>query len=449
MNKKFILRLLLLVTVSLFFFNSCRTDETTQEEKRTEREKIEAFSRFENSLDSPKNRQKNSEYISYHEPFKEIIQTFLNSNPVFTQKFQNEVGEIYFNLRSITYGETTKGIAYPIIKDGSVNAVLVGLVNPKRDWVNFIVLKNNSPEVQSIISNFQNVYNSPSIASRGREPEQTEDILPVIINVYGDITGPVNHYYQPYVDYGSNGGGMSGGSETYGGSGGGSQTQNPQDPKNPCERIKEQKNKPEFNQKINDLKGKTGQQKETGYTQKADGSYSYQENASTNSSSNSLSLPNSNLTQNKDIMGYMHTHVDDVTFTNNEGVEETRKGIKMFSPADVGYFMDMLSNAQTAGRPLMDVYAVMVTSNGSYEIRFTGNQYQIKTFTQQQIEGFKEGYKNVMLKSNNQAAAFLNFLSEKMNIKATNLYRLNSDGGTEEIKLNGNKVTTTTSDCPN
>lgn len=116
MNKKFILRLLLLVTVSLFFFNSCRTDEATQEEKRTEREKIEAFSRFEKSLDSQKNKQKNSEYVSYHEPFKEIIQTFMNNNPAFTQKFQNEVGDIYFNLRSITYGETTKGIAYPIMK---------------------------------------------------------------------------------------------------------------------------------------------------------------------------------------------------------------------------------------------------------------------------------------------------------------------------------------------
>ena len=224
MNKKFILWLLLLATV-LFFFNSCRTDEVTQEEKRTEREKIEAFSRFENKLISQKNLQKGGpEYISYHEPFKEIIQTFMSNNPSYSKRFNDDVGDIYFNLRSITYGETTKGLAYPIIKDGAVNAVLVGLVSPERDWVNFIVLKNNSPEVQSMISNFQNVYNSPSIASRGGQPEQTEEILPVIINVYGDITGPVNYYYQPYVDYGSNGGGMSGGSETYGG--GGSPTQN-------------------------------------------------------------------------------------------------------------------------------------------------------------------------------------------------------------------------------
>lgn len=234
MNKKFILRSLLFLTVTLFFFNSCRTDEATQEEKRTEREKIEAFRRFENKLTSQKILQKGgSEYVSYHEPFKDIIQTFMSNNPSYSKRFNDEVGEIRFNLRSITYGETTKGLAYSIIKDGAVNAVLVGLVNPERDWVNFIVLKNNSPEVQSMISNFQNAYNSPSIASRGGQPEQTEEILPVIINVYGDITGPVNHYYQPYVDYGSNGGGMSGGSETYGGAGG-SQTQNPD---NPCKKA--------------------------------------------------------------------------------------------------------------------------------------------------------------------------------------------------------------------
>ncbi|MBP2618363.1 hypothetical protein [Chryseobacterium jejuense] len=442
MNKKFILQLLLVVAV-LFFFNSCRTDEVTQNEKRTEREKIEAFVKFENNLT---NQKKNSEYISYHKPFKEIIQAFMNKNPAFAQKFQNEVGDIYFDLRSLTYGEASKVIAYPIMKDDKVNAFLIGVVNPQRDWVNFTVAKDNTPEVQRIISKFQNFYNSASVTSRSREKEQPIEEIVIVVETGipgGTTSGGVTF---PYVDHNGFGSGMSGGGTSYGGGAGGAQVPPPQ---SPCEKIKEQKNKPEFNQKIDDLRGKTAQQKETGYIQKTDGSYLYQQNASTNNNSNSLSLPNSNLTQNKDITGYMHTHVDDFTLTNSDGIEETRKGIKMFSPADVGYFMDMLSNAQAAGRPLDDVYAVMVTTNETYEIRFTGNQYQIKTFTDQQIEGFKEGYKNAMLKSDNKAATFLNFLSEKMNIKATNLYKLNSSGGTEEIKLNGDKVTTTTSDCPN
>lgn len=350
MNKKFILRLLLLVTVSLFFFNSCRTDEATQEEKRTKREKIEAFSRFESNLDSQKNTQKNSEYISYHEPFKEIIKTFMNNNPVFTQKFQNEVGEIYFDLRSITYGETTKGIAYPIIKDGSVNAVLVGLVTPKRDWVNFIVLKNNSPEVQSIISNFQNVYHSPSIVSRGGQPEQTEDILPVIITVYGDITGPVNHYYQPYVDYGSNGGGMSGGSDTYGGAGG-SQTQNPPDPKNPCEKTTGIITNTTVKAKIDELKAQSTLGGEKGVKFKVDG------------------------TPSEIIPGLAHS----VNFKDKTGYaggyhNHTPTGIPMLSPNDIDQLLGF-ARAQPTSNPanVNNAYVGMVAPNGMhYVIWFNG-----------------------------------------------------------------------------
>lgn len=236
-----------------------------------------------------------------------------------------------------------------------------------------------------------------------------------------------------------------------GGVGGGTNPQNPNNPNNtdPCKKIKEQKAKPEFNQKLNDLKNKTDKEKETGYIQKADGTYQYRDNASTNETSNSLSLPKAELPENKDITGYMHTHVNDRTFTNSDGYEETRKGIKMFSPADVGYFMDMLSNAQAAGRPLGDVYAIMVSSSGTYEMRFTGNQYQIKTFTKAQLDGFRELYKDKMTSSENLAATFLNFLSEKMNIKGTNLYKYNPNGPTEEIKLNNDKKTTTTTDCPN
>lgn len=236
-----------------------------------------------------------------------------------------------------------------------------------------------------------------------------------------------------------------------GGVGGGTNPQNPNNPNNtdPCKKIKEQKAKPEFNQKLNDLKNKTDKEKETGYIQKADGTYQYKDNASTNSDSNSLSLPKAELPENKDITGYMHTHVNDRTFTNSDGYEETRTGIKMFSPADVGYFMDMLSNAQAAGRPLGDVYAIMVSSSGTYEMRFTGNQYQIKTFTKQQLDGFKGSYINAMKNPKTLARDFLNFISEKMNIKGTNLYKYNPNGPTEEIKLSEDKKTTTTTDCPN
>lgn len=436
MNKKFILRLLLLVTVSLFFFNSCRTDESTQEEKRTEREKIEAFSRFEKSLNSQKNTQKNSEYISYHEPFKEIIQTFMNNNPVFAQKFQNEVGDIYFNLRSLTYGETTKGIAYPIMKDGSVNAVLVGLVNPKRDWVNFIVLKNNSPEVQGIISNFQNVYNSPSIASRGGQPEQTEDILPVIITVYGDITGPVNHYYQPYVDYGSNGGGMSGGSETYGGSGG-SQTQNPQDPKNPCEKTNDIITNTTVKAKIDELKAQSTLGGEKGVKLKVDG------------------------TPSEIISGGAHS----VNFGDKTGYaggyhNHTPTGIPMLSPPDVDQLLGFARAQPTSNSEnVKNAFVGMVAPNGMHYVIWFNGSYQdsITSFSQNDLNNYVIDYReleknltdfakngNTYINSdgtiNNLGVEKLFFETIKnMGLEGKiNLQRIENDGSVKNIDLNGN-----------
>lgn len=227
---------------------------------------------------------------------------------------------------------------------------------------------------------------------------------------------------------------------------------NPNNPSgtDPCSKIKGQKNSQTFSQKLNDLTNKKGLSKETGYSQRTNGDFTYHDQASANSNSNALSLPKASLPENKDIMGYMHTHVDDFTTTNSDGYEETRTGIKMFSPADVAYFMDMLANAQAAGRPLTDVYAVMVSSNGTYQIRFTGNQYQIKSFTDQQIAGFYEPYKKAMLGSKNPEASFLKFLDEKMNVKATNLYKMNvnASGATSEVKLNPDKTTTSTSNCP-
>ncbi|MCD0479794.1 hypothetical protein LPB90_15130 [Chryseobacterium sp. LC2016-29] len=122
----------------------------------------------------------------------------------------------------------------------------------------------------------------------------------------------------------------------------------------------------------------------------------------------------------------------------------------MFSPADINYFMDMIRNALEAGRSLSDVYAVMVTSTGNYQIRFTGNQYQIKSFTKQQIENFTKDFAPFITKnySNNLELGFLNFISEKMNIKAVNLYKLEANGVAKEIKMNSDKTSLTKTDCP-
>lgn len=219
----------------------------------------------------------------------------------------------------------------------------------------------------------------------------------------------------------------------------------------PCQKIKTQRNDEEFKKRMDTLQSKTGLQKETGYIQKWGGTYEYKDNASATPSANSLSMPV--VSSNTYVKAFMHTHVDDYTITHPDGTTQERKGIKAFSPADVSYFMDLIQNAQTKGELLNDPYGVMVTSSGNYQIRFTGNQYQIKTFTDEQLKVHQDAYKDFMKdfmdKPKKLELRFLQYISEKMNLKGITLYRMNSDGTNTEIKLNTDKTDTVETNCPN
>lgn len=218
---------------------------------------------------------------------------------------------------------------------------------------------------------------------------------------------------------------------------------------NPCEKIKTQRSNPDFNNKMTDLQGKVALKKETGYIQRTNGQYTYKDNTSATDINNSLGLPNPDLPENKDIKGYMHTHVNDYTTTDGD----ERKGVKIFSPADVVYFMDMIKNAQDAGRPLGDVYGVMISNTNNYQIRFTGNKFQIKTFTIAEAGSHREPFIDVMKDFlNNQKKlelGFLKYIQKEMLLYGVTLYRMNGDGTTTEIKLNADKTDTVENTCPN
>ncbi len=240
-----------------------------------------------------------------------------------------------------------------------------------------------------------------------------------------------------------------------GGSGGDNNTYDYPDPppQTPCENISLQKNDTDFKNRIDNLKGKTGLTKETGYIQRTDGNYTYLDNASATEEKNSLTLPYLYDTANKDIYGYMHTHVKDFWYTTTTGGQELKPGIKIFSPGDVSAFMDMLKNAQEAGRPFEDIYAVMVTSKNTYELRFTGDSSQIKTFTKDQITTHTTLFGKFIedLEHSNTKdleLGMLQYFEKKMDLKGVNLYRMNSDGTTTDIKLNATKTDTVESNCP-
>ncbi|MBP0611973.1 hypothetical protein J8J42_02800 [Chryseobacterium sp. cx-311] len=147
----------------------------------------------------------------------------------------------------------------------------------------------------------------------------------------------------------------------------------------------------------------------------------------------------------------MHTHVDDYCYTDSSGVYRPKQGIKIFSPADINYFMQLIANALEQGRPLDSVCGIMISSMNNYQIRFTGNQYQIKTFTPNQMTIFRVEFEKYMRyrkdKSHSLEFGFLKFLDEKMNLKGITLYRMNSNGSTTEVKLNNDKSDTSETAC--
>ncbi|UFH30894.1 hypothetical protein LNP04_13005 [Chryseobacterium sp. C-71] len=219
-------------------------------------------------------------------------------------------------------------------------------------------------------------------------------------------------------------------------------------PKNPCRKIKEQREDEEFSKRIDTLKTKITLKKETGYIQKFGGDYVYKDNAGATDDANTLSLPH--VETNTYIKGFIYTHVNDYEYLDAEGYGIGKKGIKMFSPADIIYFMDLVKNAKEKGQPLSDVYGVMVSGSGNYQIRFTGNENQIKTFTDAQKEAFKNPFIDFISKNKKMSLElkFLKFIDENMNLKGVTLYRMNSNGTTTEIRLNTDKTDKIETNCP-
>jgi hypothetical protein len=187
--------------------------------------------------------------------------------------------------------------------------------------------------------------------------------------------------YQDYSNPDFGGSGEDNGGFDYGGGSGGSGTDTNDFPNPvPCEKLTAQSAKPVFKSKIQDLEGKLGLKGETGYVEKVNGTFDIKTNSSSSENANSLSLGD----PTSDMIGFLHTHIND--YTDDDGTTHT--GFKIFSPADVIYFNQLVALAQQNGIPLDTIYAVMVSGTGTYELRFTGNVNQIKTvYTNTKAEG--------------------------------------------------------------
>jgi hypothetical protein len=451
MKRKIHFTRILLVIVTLLSMSSCVRDDLAAESQSQKNSKNMSAKFASRSL-----WKEDNVYIN------KVQQVFLKVANL--EHVRTRYGELNWDY-AMTFGNFNEAYALvPVIKDNKVvllmEAVRTGhkvffYEKDNKDLVDFfnLAIYSNVTKYDEVINKNGNISSKTlpafvcttrwlSIGCSDNEPNCVPYVKSITNCEYQGGTGIPPKTFDPI--------GMDGGGD------GNNGYEYPEIPEeiDPCKKIKSQRSNVDFYSKINVLESDTGLKKETGFTQRVNGQYVYHDNASATNTNNSLSLPDPNLPENKNIKGFLHTHVDSYTYYDDfQQVDVTRTGIKILSPADIAYFMDLVKNALDEGRPLNDVYAGMIATIQNYQIRFTGNQYQIKTFTDEEAAAFRAPYTIFMQKSiDNQSKlelGFLQFLSEKMNLKGITLYRMNADGTNTEISLNDDKKSTNETNCPN
>lgn len=199
-----------------------------------------------------------------------------------------------------------------------------------------------------------------------------------------------------------------------------------------CDKLQAQKINTDFSERIQKLKDSLNLKREIGYTEDTNG-FHFKGNSSASEDANTLTLG----TPTVGMIGFMHIHPNDYVDSNGD----TRKGFKIFSPADVIYFCQMVAIAKQNGKPLDNIYAVVVTSKGNYQLRFTGNINQVKTTYNNTKQQYNEMYKKYFERNAKKSDElnFLKFMDEYMYVKGVTLVKMNDDGTFTKKTLNDDK----------
>lgn len=203
----------------------------------------------------------------------------------------------------------------------------------------------------------------------------------------------------------------------------------------PCDAIKRKINNANFKQKLDELKTKTGDNAESGYSQTRQGPFTSLE---AGNGGHSVFVP-----LDPDNIGFIHTHIDPFEdgIDSASGRPIIKKPIKMFSSNDLITFLKYVKNAELAELPISDAYGVMVSSSSNYILQFTGDLSDIRTnysrIEKQQLkiaikEYFSKKYKF------NKPRAFLHFVKDKIGVEGIKLFKIKNNGTIQEKKLKDN-----------
>ncbi len=198
--------------------------------------------------------------------------------------------------------------------------------------------------------------------------------------------------------------------------------------RNPCAEVQTQLDNPNFNAKLEELKRKTHLHEETGYKQNNSGVFTA---LTPINGGDHLDFQIDNTTT-----GYLHTHLDDYeTGKIVEGLPEIKQITRMFSPNDVISFLSIVKRSAASNIPLSSVYGSMVSSTGTYTLRFLGKRSDIPNNLN--AEELKYIYKS-LLEENGRERGFLKFLNEVIQIQGIKLFKIKDSGRIRPKTLNAN-----------
>jgi len=245
-------------------------------------------------------------------------------------------------------------------------------------------------------------------------------------------TGGSNPNYSDPGSYTNHGTGTGTGTE-----GGEDQSANATDP---CAKIKAQMAVAAFKAKIDELKRKTNLRVETGYKESKNGTFTALNGASGTDTNDQI-----NLAPDASTIGYIHTHLDEYDKVKANGDIEPVEPIRIFSPKDVKMFLIMVLSASRNNIPLDNLYGTVVSSTGTYQLRFTGNPTDatIKANNIKWDANLDLIYKQIMQKSSSLEKGFLKFLNQQIGINGIDLYKIEASRNSKKTLDANGKLTTT------
>lgn len=366
----------------------------------------------------------------------------------------NDIEYIDFSIRSEVMEEENgdKWVLYPRIQNGKVKNLVSAVLSEEETVMGYYTLEYPNEWYIANIELFRKAYED---AKRERNLNN-EYITSEICGISSEciIKEIILVPTRPDEEGGGSGGYFGGGHFGGGGSdgggdgcpayaacspgssnGGGYTPPNNDDNTDPCEKLKE-KHKPnsDYSKKFQELNKKEifNKNYEVGFYEKAGDGFTKLEGEN---NSTSLELPN----DKSGIYGIMHTH------NNKNGV------VKIFSPTDVRTFInELLKNAKSFVGSYTDAYSTVVTSEGSYTLKFSkethpgGVNYDTKLEWDNWYEKEMAKIQNQEDGSFNQAdieKVFMRFMTEKVKIDGLEVYKT-TPSNSSKMNYNNNKVST-------